>query len=122
MSDNDPFAEPDDADRTVIKPNPGGRRPAAVAPQVQPQATPDVAQTPSGQATGIPAGKGGTTEPSMDQGMTQCTVCFPLAVPVHGKKESKLSGTPQWCHSLSIRANRGMGRYEWGRSPRVQYG
>ena len=30
MSDaDDPFAEPDDTDRTVIRPNPGGRRPAA---------------------------------------------------------------------------------------------
>ncbi len=33
MADNDPFAEPDDTDKTVIKPNPGGRRtPAAAAP------------------------------------------------------------------------------------------
>jgi type VI secretion system protein ImpK len=31
MSDN-PFAEPDDGDRTVIRPAPGGRRPAAPAP------------------------------------------------------------------------------------------
>ena len=29
MSDDDPFAEPDDTDRTVIKPNPAGRRTAA---------------------------------------------------------------------------------------------
>lgn len=32
MSNNDPFAEPDDNERTVIRPNPGGKRPAA-APQ-----------------------------------------------------------------------------------------
>ena len=25
MSDKDPFAEPDDEDRTIIRPNPGGR-------------------------------------------------------------------------------------------------
>jgi type VI secretion system protein ImpK len=31
MSDDDPFAEPDDTERTVIRPNPGGRRPAAMA-------------------------------------------------------------------------------------------
>jgi type VI secretion system protein ImpK len=31
MSDN-PFAEPDDSDRTVIRPAPGGRRPASPAP------------------------------------------------------------------------------------------
>ncbi|EAQ25770.1 type IVB secretion system protein IcmH/DotU [Roseovarius sp. 217] len=70
MSDNDPFAEPDDADRTVIKPNPGGRRPATVTPQAQLQATPDLGSAPTGQATGIPTAKGGNTEPSMDQGMT----------------------------------------------------
>ncbi|MCF7699903.1 type VI secretion system protein TssL [Loktanella sp. M215] len=32
MSDDDPFAEPDDTERTVIRPNPGGRRPAAPMP------------------------------------------------------------------------------------------
>lgn len=35
MSDKDPFAEPDDTDKTVIRPNPGGRR---SAPQQQPPA------------------------------------------------------------------------------------
>ena len=29
MTRDDPFAEPADTDRTVILPNPGGRRPAA---------------------------------------------------------------------------------------------
>lgn len=33
MSDKDPFAEPDDTDKTVIRPNPGGRRSAPAAPQ-----------------------------------------------------------------------------------------
>ena len=28
MTDKDPFAEPDDTERTVIRPNPGGRRKA----------------------------------------------------------------------------------------------
>jgi type VI secretion system protein ImpK len=32
MSDEDPFAEPDDTDRTVIRPNPGGRRRPSLAP------------------------------------------------------------------------------------------
>ncbi|MBP0491778.1 type VI secretion system protein TssL, long form [Pararoseomonas indoligenes] len=32
MSDN-PFSEPDDSDRTIIRPVPGGRRPAATPPQ-----------------------------------------------------------------------------------------
>ena len=34
MAGNDPFAEPDDNERTVIRPNPGGKRPSpGVAPQ-----------------------------------------------------------------------------------------
>ena len=32
MSDDDPFAEPDDTERTVIRPNPGGRRPPSTPP------------------------------------------------------------------------------------------
>ena len=40
MSDN-PFSEPDDSDRTVIRPSPGGRRPAGpAAPQPQQPAQP----------------------------------------------------------------------------------
>jgi type VI secretion system protein ImpK len=39
MSDNDPFAEPDDTDKTVIRPNPGGRRTGAAAIPAQPAAT-----------------------------------------------------------------------------------
>lgn len=42
MSDNDPFAEPDDTDKTVIKPNPGGRR-SASAPLQQPDPSPQAA-------------------------------------------------------------------------------
>lgn len=46
MSDKDPFAEPDDTDKTVIKPNPGGRRGASTpAQQPAPQAAP--AETPA---------------------------------------------------------------------------
>ncbi|SHH01453.1 type VI secretion system protein TssL, long form [Marivita hallyeonensis] len=59
MSDEDPFAEPDDTDRTVIKPNPGGRRtakppaPPALTPQPQPpQPEP---QAEAVDAFGIPA-------------------------------------------------------------------
>ncbi|MBI1172556.1 type VI secretion system protein TssL [bacterium] len=33
MSNNDPFAEPDDNERTVIRPNPGGKRTAPAMPQ-----------------------------------------------------------------------------------------
>jgi len=32
MTIDDPFAEPDDSERTVIRPNPGGRRPVEPAP------------------------------------------------------------------------------------------
>jgi type VI secretion system protein ImpK len=32
MAQDNPFAEPDDGDRTVIRPSPGGRRPAAAPP------------------------------------------------------------------------------------------
>ena len=38
MSDDDPFAEPGDTDRTVIKPNPAGRRTQARAAEAHPQA------------------------------------------------------------------------------------
>ena len=75
MSDDDPFAEPDDTDRTVIKPNPGGRRnavpppqqPAAPAPQpVAPQAVPqsvEPAPAPAGDAFGgVPAPQGAPAE------------------------------------------------------------
>ena len=46
MSDDDPFAEPNDTERTVIRPNPGGRRPeamlsAAVPVQPAPAGVPD---------------------------------------------------------------------------------
>lgn len=54
MSDEDPFAEPDDTDRTVIKPNPGGRR--SVTPQA-PQPTyaqPVQPQQPAPQAPAEP--------------------------------------------------------------------
>jgi type VI secretion system protein ImpK len=40
MSGDNPFSEPDDADRTVIRPAPGGRRAAPVAPAPPSPATP----------------------------------------------------------------------------------
>lgn len=53
---DDPFAEPGDTDKTVIKPNPGGRRPAAAAaPAPTPAVTPEpVADTPELDAFGLP--------------------------------------------------------------------
>ena len=51
MSDDDPFAEPDDTERTVVRPNPGGRltptQPSAPAPQAQ-----TAPASPAPQATG----------------------------------------------------------------------
>ncbi len=52
---NDPFAEPDDSERTVIRPNPGGRRPAAPAAQA---GVPAYSQAPAQQPShgyGVPA-------------------------------------------------------------------
>ena len=87
MSDNDPFGEPEDGDRTIIRPNPGGRRPLGTTPTPAPQASPDFgagipqnappqqpAAQPSG-AVGIPqaapaGGDAGTSEPSIEQGIT----------------------------------------------------
>ncbi|UWR12410.1 type IVB secretion system protein IcmH/DotU [Sulfitobacter mediterraneus] len=67
MSDDDPFAEPGDTDKTVIKPNPGGRRsaaqsqPAAPAPVTPPPMSQDQA-APQGnapEAFGVPTPQGG---------------------------------------------------------------
>ncbi len=63
MSDNDPFAEPDDPDRTIIKPNPGGRRTPAAAPMSQPQAQP---QQPAQDPFGMPA-----QQPALQQSQPQ---------------------------------------------------
>ena len=56
MSDN-PFAEPDDSDRTIIRPSPGGRRPAAPPPQ-QPQ------PAPFASPFGAPPAQSGAPSPS----------------------------------------------------------
>lgn len=55
MSNKDPFAEPDDNERTVIRPNPGGKRPTpGAAPQsYAPQ--PDYGQRPAEPAMGVPS-------------------------------------------------------------------
>ena len=53
---DDPFAEPDDTDKTVIKPNPGGRLSQPATPQ--PAATPDPAPQ-AGEGGGQAGGQGG---------------------------------------------------------------
>lgn len=54
MSDNDPFAEPDDTDKTVIRPNPGGRRTQAQPAVTPPSESPAEPATPSEDAFGVP--------------------------------------------------------------------
>ena len=55
MSDEDPFAEPDDTERTVIRPNPGGRRPVAAAPASSAAPVAPAAPAP-GASAAAPAG------------------------------------------------------------------
>ncbi|MEM9902032.1 MAG: type IVB secretion system protein IcmH/DotU [Pseudomonadota bacterium] len=83
MSNNDPFAEPDDADRTVIKPNLGGRRATPTAPPAS-QAAPDPLDAPAAPAAqdpgfGVPqaaapapgaSAGGGPGDPGVEAGMT----------------------------------------------------
>lgn len=84
MSDNDPFAEPDDTDKTVIKPNPGGRRTQASPPQA-PAASANVPPVEQGSAAfGVPTASARTPEPMRTSspqtkmamtGMNQLTAC-----------------------------------------------
>ncbi len=81
MSGDDPFAEPDDTDKTVIRPNPGGRRtaatmPAAAAVPVEPMAAPaaDTMGIPAAAAAPQAAKKDGPQEVEMVlTGMNQLT-------------------------------------------------
>lgn len=81
MSDNDPFAEPDDTDKTVIRPNPGGRRnapavtPGGAAPGPDP--APASAPAPEAAAFGVPHPPQSATPatstpgaPDVEQGLT----------------------------------------------------
>ncbi len=75
MADNDPFAEPDDSERTVIRPNPGGRRTATpVAPpkpspfgQTQQAAQPRGGQDiPPPSSYGVPPSQGQRSQGGSD--------------------------------------------------------
>jgi len=72
MSSKDPFAEPDDPDRTIIKPNPGGRLTPMGAPPQQQQPQQQPVQDPFGTPQpSAPGGRDGSaTEPTVEQGMT----------------------------------------------------
>jgi type VI secretion system protein ImpK len=54
MAGNDPFAEPDDSERTVIRPNPGGRRAAPAAPAGVPAYTAPAAAPAAPFGYGVP--------------------------------------------------------------------
>lgn len=83
MSDDDPFAEPDDTDKTVIRPNPGGRRtagaqPAASSIPAEPMAAPpvDTMGIPAAAAAPQATRKDGPQEVEMVlTGMNQLTAC-----------------------------------------------
>ena len=84
---DDPFAEPGDTDKTVIRPNPGGRRTATPVQQPEtPQVQPGSEQPaePGLDAYGVPqaaapkqqAAAGGAKAPKMAlTGMNQLTAC-----------------------------------------------
>ena len=82
---DDPFAEPDDTDKTVIRPNPGGRRTGATPPS--PAADPAAIPEPAAAAESIgvpqaatpapqPAARGGAADTTLSMtGMNQLTAC-----------------------------------------------
>ena len=81
MSSNDPFAEPDDNERTVIRPNPGGRRPApgVAAPQssAKPAAAGPAMGVPPSSAPRAPGGQEANTI-AMTGMNTLCALATPL--------------------------------------------
>ncbi|MDK3074804.1 type VI secretion system protein TssL, long form [Sedimentitalea sp. JM2-8] len=78
MSDEDPFAEPDDTDKTVIRPNPGGRRTQAQAAPAQPTAgtaPADAFGVPTRAATPEPARTGSARQGPVLTGMNPLIAC-----------------------------------------------
>src|SRR5690606_4716842 len=58
MAGDDPFAEPEDGDRTVIRPNPGGRRSGTAARPATPSpfgSTPAARPAAGGESYGVPS-------------------------------------------------------------------
>lgn len=73
MSSKDPFAEPNDGERTVIRPNPGGRRMApapAAAPSAAPAPRPMPAAPGPGSAMGVPPSAPRSGDSPIEAGMT----------------------------------------------------
>lgn len=93
MASNDPFAEPDDNERTVIRPNPGGRRPAAAAPvPPAPSGYPDPAPAPpSPAAAPAPAASATGAPPVPTTGMNplnaQATTLFSLVSRIRNRAQ-----------------------------------
>ena len=72
MADEDPFAEPEDSDRTVIRPNPGGRRTAPQVPQqpaAAPFAPPQAQVQPESSAFGVAHSAGSQASTPNDLGI-----------------------------------------------------
>lgn len=76
MASDDPFSEEDDSERTIIRPNPGGRRPPPVQ---QPAAQPVPQQAPHPQTPPAPGGapmgygipSGGPSQPNRQSAQSQ---------------------------------------------------
>ncbi len=69
MSGDDPFAEPDDTDKTVIRPNPGGRRSTTPSqPAPQPQAAPQQPAAPAEDSFGVPQAPTASAQPQTSGG------------------------------------------------------
>lgn len=64
MADDDPFAEPEDGERTVIVPNPGGRRAGVAAPAAIPAAAPAAAPVAAPVAARAGAGEPASPAPA----------------------------------------------------------
>lgn len=72
MAGNDPFSEPQDGERTVIKPNPGGRLGGGMLGTPPPQpATPSAPPQPGGDSYGVPQGGGQGGGQGAGQGSSQ---------------------------------------------------
>ena len=87
MTIDDPFAEPGEAERTVIRPNPGGRQPAEAAPA--PVAAPPVMPPP------MPAMAQPVALPSLNNKNPLINAALPLldlAVQIKSRKDHRGCG------------------------------
>ena len=59
MSDDNPFGEPDETEKTVIRPSPGGRRPAPAERTLTPETGREAAYAPADPAVAAVLTRGG---------------------------------------------------------------